>query len=135
LYKVSGGVDDWAYDAKGFPYSYTVELPDKGKYGFVLDKSYIVPVCQESSDGMRAFSLAISDRHGFTVPPTARQMQLIKQATAKNAPGAIIPGQAELFGKAAVKPSEKNGRRAKRLQSKKIKANSGSSLASFLTAA
>ena len=38
----AGGSDDWVIN-EGTPYSYTFELRDKGKYGFVLPASQIKP--------------------------------------------------------------------------------------------
>ena len=31
-----GGSDDWAKGGAGVKFSYTVELPDTGKHGFIL---------------------------------------------------------------------------------------------------
>ncbi|XP_063626097.1 uncharacterized protein LOC134797683 isoform X2 [Cydia splendana] len=53
LYPASGGSDDWA-KAQGIKYSYTVELSDTGRYGFILPTSYIDPVAKESLAGLRA---------------------------------------------------------------------------------
>ena len=33
---VIGGSDDWAKGGAGVKFSYTVELPDTGKHGFIL---------------------------------------------------------------------------------------------------
>ncbi|XP_059479901.1 carboxypeptidase B-like [Neocloeon triangulifer] len=41
LYKSSGVSVDWAKAVPGIKYTYTVELPDKGKYGFLLPASFI----------------------------------------------------------------------------------------------
>lgn len=88
----------------------SVELPDKGKYGFVLDKSFIKPIVAETADGMRAFrsvpalisisvanlvhyscrSAHIASRHQFMVPPSAQQRQKIKHATINNDPAAFL---------------------------------------------
>ena len=35
-YVASGASDDWAKGEAGIKYSYTVELPDTGKFGFLL---------------------------------------------------------------------------------------------------
>ena len=32
----TGGSDDWAKGGAGIKYSYTVELPDTGRHGFIL---------------------------------------------------------------------------------------------------
>ncbi|EPQ04720.1 Carboxypeptidase B2 [Myotis brandtii] len=42
-----GGSDDWIYDL-GIKYSFTIELRDTGKYGFLLPKSFIKPTCREA---------------------------------------------------------------------------------------
>ncbi|MXQ84698.1 hypothetical protein E5288_WYG016730 [Bos mutus] len=47
LYLAPGGSDDWIYDL-GIKYSFTFELRDKGKYGFLLPESYIRPTCSEA---------------------------------------------------------------------------------------
>ena len=43
----SGGSEDWAYDL-GVKYSYTFELRDTGRYGFLLPESQIKPTCEET---------------------------------------------------------------------------------------
>ncbi|XP_030625017.1 carboxypeptidase B [Chanos chanos] len=47
IYPAAGGSDDWAYDL-GVKYSYTFELRDTGRYGFLLPESQIKPTCQET---------------------------------------------------------------------------------------
>ncbi|KAI4896246.1 hypothetical protein NFI96_033900, partial [Prochilodus magdalenae] len=47
IYPASGGSDDWAYDL-GVKYSYTFELRDTGRYGFLLPESEIKPTCEET---------------------------------------------------------------------------------------
>ncbi|XP_069457394.1 carboxypeptidase B2 isoform X2 [Ovis canadensis] len=47
LYLAPGGSDDWIYDL-GIKYSFTIELRDKGKYGFLLPERYIRPTCSEA---------------------------------------------------------------------------------------
>ena len=44
MFHFSGGSDDWAKGVAKIKYSYTVELPDTGLYGFLLPKSEILPV-------------------------------------------------------------------------------------------
>ena len=39
----AGGSDDWAKGVAGIHYSYTVELADRGKHGFVLPAGFIDP--------------------------------------------------------------------------------------------
>ncbi|XP_065700923.1 carboxypeptidase B [Patagioenas fasciata] len=47
IYPASGGSDDWAYDA-GIKYSFTFELRDTGRYGFLLPESQIKPTSEET---------------------------------------------------------------------------------------
>ncbi|XP_069559654.1 carboxypeptidase B [Brachyistius frenatus] len=47
IYPAAGGSDDWAYDL-GVKYSYTFELRDTGRYGFLLPESQIKPTCEET---------------------------------------------------------------------------------------
>uniref|UniRef100_F6Y213 Carboxypeptidase B2 n=1 Tax=Callithrix jacchus TaxID=9483 RepID=F6Y213_CALJA len=47
LYLAPGGADDWLYDL-GIKYSFTIELRDKGRYGFLLPERYIKPTCTEA---------------------------------------------------------------------------------------
>ncbi|NP_001278452.1 carboxypeptidase B precursor [Columba livia] len=47
IYPASGGSDDWAYD-EGIKYSFTFELRDTGRYGFLLPESQIKPTCEET---------------------------------------------------------------------------------------
>lgn len=42
-----GGSDDWSRDALGVTYVYTVELRDRGTYGFVLPPKFIKDTAQE----------------------------------------------------------------------------------------
>ncbi|XP_067107358.1 carboxypeptidase B isoform X2 [Osmerus mordax] len=47
IYPAAGGSDDWAYDL-GVKYSFTFELRDTGRYGFLLPVSQITPTCEET---------------------------------------------------------------------------------------
>ncbi|XP_053716897.1 carboxypeptidase B [Synchiropus splendidus] len=47
IYPAAGGSDDWAYDL-GVKYSYTFELRDTGRHGFLLPESQIKPTCEET---------------------------------------------------------------------------------------
>ncbi|XP_075149909.1 zinc carboxypeptidase [Haematobia irritans] len=51
LYEVSGSGKEWAYGVKGIPIPYTIELRDKGEYGFILPPEMIIPVAKETLDG------------------------------------------------------------------------------------
>lgn len=50
----TGGSYDWAKGVAGIKYSYTVELRDRGNYGFVLPTSQILPTGEEIWAAIRA---------------------------------------------------------------------------------
>lgn len=54
IYPNAGTAVDWVYDSLGVSYTYIIELPDKGDYGFLLPSSFIVPVGQETWAGIMA---------------------------------------------------------------------------------
>ncbi|NXA95672.1 CBPA1 Carboxypeptidase, partial [Melanocharis versteri] len=47
IYRASGSSVDWAYD-QGIKYSFTFELRDTGRYGFLLPANQIVPTAEET---------------------------------------------------------------------------------------
>ncbi|NXC42785.1 CBPA1 Carboxypeptidase, partial [Penelope pileata] len=47
IYQASGGTIDWTYN-EGIKYSFTFELRDTGRYGFLLPASQIIPTAQET---------------------------------------------------------------------------------------
>ncbi|XP_071945106.1 carboxypeptidase B-like isoform X2 [Antedon mediterranea] len=53
LYAASGASEDYAYSI-GTRFSYVIELPDKGKYGFVLPEEEIIPTGEETYAGVMA---------------------------------------------------------------------------------
>ncbi|MPC91182.1 Carboxypeptidase B [Portunus trituberculatus] len=50
---------DFAHGTAGIPYSYALELRDRGNYGFILPKEQIHPTAQETFLGIRAMTEAI----------------------------------------------------------------------------
>nr|XP_015837881.1 PREDICTED: carboxypeptidase B [Tribolium castaneum] len=58
LYPASGGSDDWAKGSAKFKYSYTIELRDNGRYGFVLPAAYIQPTATEALAAVRVIAEA-----------------------------------------------------------------------------
>ena len=54
LYPAAGGSDDWAKGGAGIKYSYTIELPDTGSYGFILPASQIRQVGDEAFRATKA---------------------------------------------------------------------------------
>ncbi len=60
---VGGSSLDWAKARAGVRYSYTLELRDEGRYGFLLPQSLIVPTANETLQGiMRALREAKTRR-------------------------------------------------------------------------
>ncbi|GFQ92013.1 carboxypeptidase A2 [Trichonephila clavata] len=59
LYVATGGADDWAYGVAGIKYSYTLELRDTGRYGFMLPSEQILPTGEETWAGVKAMAKAI----------------------------------------------------------------------------
>ncbi|XP_075708371.1 carboxypeptidase B2 isoform X2 [Rhinoderma darwinii] len=55
IYLAPGGSDDWTYDL-GIKYSFTIELRDKGTYGFLLPPNLIKPTCSEALTGIKIIS-------------------------------------------------------------------------------
>ncbi|KAL0968651.1 hypothetical protein UPYG_G00269690 [Umbra pygmaea] len=47
IYQASGGTVDWTYN-QGIKYSYTFELRDTGRYGFILPANQILPTAKET---------------------------------------------------------------------------------------
>ncbi|KAM9377616.1 carboxypeptidase A1-like isoform 1-T2 [Pholidichthys leucotaenia] len=47
IYQASGTTIDWTYN-QGIKYSYTFELRDTGRYGFILPANQIIPTAQET---------------------------------------------------------------------------------------
>ncbi|KAL0968648.1 hypothetical protein UPYG_G00269630 [Umbra pygmaea] len=47
IYQASGITIDWAYN-QGIKYSFTMELRDTGRYGFILPANQIIPTAKET---------------------------------------------------------------------------------------
>ncbi|KAJ7370290.1 corticosteroid- binding protein [Desmophyllum pertusum] len=54
LYAASGGVEDWTYGKLGVKYSFSVELRDTGRHGFLLPPDQIIPTGEETFEGLKA---------------------------------------------------------------------------------
>jgi len=50
----TGASYDWAKGVAGIKYSYTIELRDRGHFGFLLPSSQIIPTGEETWDGLQA---------------------------------------------------------------------------------
>ncbi|XP_023248305.1 carboxypeptidase B-like [Copidosoma floridanum] len=59
LYPAAGGSDDWAKGLANIKYAYTIELRDKGKYGFILPAMYIKPTALEALAAVQVVSRAV----------------------------------------------------------------------------
>lgn len=78
LYPAAGGSDDWALGALGIPYSYCVELRDKGRYGFALPPNQIKGTGEETYNGVSALAKELfrtlkkqkGQKSGFSVDDT-----------------------------------------------------------------
>ena len=55
----SGGSEDWTYGKLEVKYSFSVELRDKGRYGFLLPKEQIIPTGEETFEGLKALVKAM----------------------------------------------------------------------------
>jgi len=64
LYPAAGGSDDWAFGGAGIPYSYTIELPDTGSYGFILPASRIEGVGKETMNAVKAMLMDLRSYRG-----------------------------------------------------------------------
>ncbi|KAF8786132.1 Carboxypeptidase A2 like protein [Argiope bruennichi] len=54
LYATSGSASDWVYDVAGVKNSFSVELRDKGRFGFLLPRTEILPTSEETWAGISA---------------------------------------------------------------------------------
>ncbi|XP_034056433.1 carboxypeptidase A5 [Gymnodraco acuticeps] len=53
IYQASGGSIDWSYN-QGIKYSFTFELRDTGRYGFILPTNQIIPTATETWQALMA---------------------------------------------------------------------------------
>ncbi|XP_037334342.2 carboxypeptidase B2 [Pungitius pungitius] len=58
IYLAPGGSDDWAYKL-GIKYSFTFELQDRGRYGFLLPPSHISKACNEALIAVKTIALKV----------------------------------------------------------------------------
>merc|ERR1711872_104248 len=64
LYVASGGAADWALGAANVPYSYSMELRDTGRYGFLLPPRFIEPVGIETWEFHKTVANAVIENYG-----------------------------------------------------------------------
>ncbi|XP_075995119.1 carboxypeptidase B2 [Genypterus blacodes] len=74
IYLAPGGSDDWAYNL-GIKYSFTFELQDRGRYGFLLPPSHISKACNEALLAVKSIALRViektQDQTAPSPPPPA----------------------------------------------------------------
>jgi len=63
LYPAAGGSDDWAKAEAGIKYSYTIELPDSGRHGFILPSSHINPVGEDIFPAIQVLANHVSSSY------------------------------------------------------------------------
>ncbi|XP_029942246.1 carboxypeptidase B2-like [Salarias fasciatus] len=61
IYLAPGGSDDWAYNL-GIKYSFTFELQDRGRYGFLLPPSHISGACNEALLATKIIALKVLEK-------------------------------------------------------------------------
>ncbi|KAI9525784.1 hypothetical protein NQZ68_002332 [Dissostichus eleginoides] len=61
IYLAPGGSDDWAYNL-GIKYSFTFELQDRGRYGFLLPPSHISKACNEALLAVKTIALKVIEK-------------------------------------------------------------------------
>ena len=52
----AGGADDWAKGSAKIKYTYTIELRDTGRHGFILPASHIKPTGKEAFAAVKAIA-------------------------------------------------------------------------------
>lgn len=67
LYAAAGGADDWAKGTVGVKYTYTIELPDRGQYGFMLPASYIQSVAKEALAALKVLAQEVQNTPWFPI--------------------------------------------------------------------
>ena len=55
-YEAAGASDDWAKGSAGIKYSYTIELPDTGRYRFLLPARRIGTTVREAANAVKAMA-------------------------------------------------------------------------------
>ena len=61
-YETSGASDDWAKGVAGVKYSYTIELPDTGRYNFILPPSRIAGTVRDAVKAVKSMARELIKR-------------------------------------------------------------------------
>ncbi|XP_064468671.1 carboxypeptidase A2-like [Ornithodoros turicata] len=59
LYVTAGAALDWVYDRAKVKHSFVVELRDRGLFGFILPREFIIPTAEEMLDGLKGLTAHI----------------------------------------------------------------------------
>ncbi|XP_068165678.1 carboxypeptidase B2 [Antennarius striatus] len=68
IYLSPGGSDDWAYNL-GIKYSFTFELQDRGRYGFLLPPSHIARACNEALIAVKTIAVKVIQKTQVATSP------------------------------------------------------------------
>ncbi|XP_070786865.1 carboxypeptidase B2 [Enoplosus armatus] len=69
IYLAPGGSDDWAYNL-GIKYSFTFELQDRGRYGFLLPPSHISSACNEALIAVKTVARKVIEKTQAPTTPS-----------------------------------------------------------------
>ena len=61
-YEAAGASDDWAKGEAGIKYSYTIELPDTGRYNFILPPSRIAGTVRDAIKAVKSMARELIKR-------------------------------------------------------------------------
>lgn len=67
----SGSASDWVYDVAGVRYSFSVELRDRGVFGFLLPRTEIIPTSEETWAGISTIVSRLQAKEEGTRKQTA----------------------------------------------------------------
>uniref|UniRef100_A0A672YVB0 Carboxypeptidase B2 (plasma) n=1 Tax=Sphaeramia orbicularis TaxID=375764 RepID=A0A672YVB0_9TELE len=76
IYLAPGGSDDWAYNL-GIKYSFTFELQDQGRYGFLLPPSHISKACNEALLAVKIIALKVIEKTQAPSPDTRQTFSFV----------------------------------------------------------
>jgi hypothetical protein len=57
----TGASDDWAKGAARIKYTYTIELRDRGSFGFILPVQYLLPTAREAFAAAKTLASEIAN--------------------------------------------------------------------------
>jgi len=84
LYYASGTSDSWAKGMAGIKYSYTVELRDRGRHGFLLPPREILPTSEEIWEGVKSVANSVMKIYDINPDSVMRPLKLTLSSAARN---------------------------------------------------